>query len=385
MLRAVRLAASAHHARALRGHPWAYRAEVEVVGPPPADGDAVELTDSRGYSLGAGIWNSRSQIVWRRFASRPEPLDAEGLARRLAASVARRPAAAFSRLVYAEADGLPGLIVDRFGPLLSVQANTLGMDRRLPGILDWLRRNLAPDEIALRLDAPARELEGLPLRVATASGKPLAPRRLAHAGLTWEVDLLGGQKTGLYLDQFPQHARIASLAKGRRLLDAFCNQGGFALAAAKAGAAEVLGVDQSEDAVAAARANAEANGVPGALFEVGNVFDWLRERADERFDLIVLDPPPFARSKEAVEGALRGYKDLALRALRMLNPGGILATYSCSQRVTEPLFQEVTEAAAADARRAVRVVERVGQPADHPELLNFPEGRYLKGLVLEAV
>jgi 23S rRNA (cytosine1962-C5)-methyltransferase len=385
MLRAVRLAASARHARALRGHPWAYRAEVEVVGPSVPDGDAVELTDTRGYSLGAGIWNARSQIVWRRFASRPEPLDAEGLARRLAASVARRPAAAFGRLVYAEADALPGLIIDRFGPLLSVQANTLGMDRRLPAILDWLRKNLSPEEIVLRLDAPARELEGLPLRVATASGKPLKPRRLEHAGLSWEVDLLGGQKTGLYLDQFPQHARIASLAKGRRMLDAFCNQGGFALAAAKAGASEVVGVDQSEDAVAAGRANAEANGLPGVLFEIGNVFDWLRDRADERFDLIVLDPPPFARSKEAVEGALRGYKDLTLRALKMLNPGGILATYSCSQRVTESLFQEVTEAAAADARRAVRVIERVGQPADHPEMLNFPEGRYLKGLVLEAV
>ena len=385
MLRAVRLAPSAVRARALRGHPWAYRAEVDVVGPSPADGDAVELTDARGYTLGAGIWNGRSQIVWRRYSSRAEPLDDALLGRRLEAALARRADAPFRRLVYAEADHLPGLIVDQFGPLLSVQANTLGMDRRLPAILDWLRRRLSPDEIVLRLDTPVRELEGLPLRSATASGKPLAPRRLAHAGLTWNVDLLGGQKTGLYLDQFPQHARVAALAKGRRMLDAFCNQGGFALAAAKAGASEVIGVDQSPEAVAAARANAEANGLPRALFEEGNVFDWLRDRADERFDLVVLDPPPFARSKEAVEGALRGYKDLALRALRLLNPGGILATYSCSQRVTETLFQEVTEAAAADARRALRVIERVGQPADHPELLGFPEGRYLKGLVLEAV
>lgn len=384
MIRAVRLA-QGRPARALRGHPWAYRAEVELAGPPPADGECVELTDPRGYTLGAGLWNARSQIVWRRYSSVARPLDDVLLGERLAAAVARRGDAAFARLVYAEADHLPGLIVDRFGPLLSVQANTLGMDRRLPAIIDWLRRHLSPDEIVLRNDAPARELEGLGLSVSTASGKPLAPRRLTFSGLSWQVDLLGGQKTGLYLDQFPQHTRVAGLAKGRRMLDAFCNQGGFALAAAKAGAREVLGVDQSEEAVAVARANALENHLPAAAFEVGNVFDWLRARADERFDLIVLDPPPFARSKTAVEGALRGYKDLALRALKMLGPGGILATYSCSQRVTEDLFTDATASAAADARRAVRVIERVGQPPDHPELLNFPEGRYLKGLILEVV
>ena len=384
MLRAVRLA-SGHPARALHGHPWAYRAEVDVIGPPPADGDDVELTDARGYTLGAGIWNSRSQIVWRRYSSLARPLDLALLSELLAAAVARRPALDFCRLVYAEADHLPGLIVDRFGPLISIQANTLGMDRRLPAIIDWLNRNLKPDEIVLRNDSGPRGLEGLRLSISTASGKSLAPRRLEFKGLSWQVDLVDGQKTGLYLDQFPQHERVAALASGRRMLDAFCNQGGFALAAAKAGAREVIGVDQSEEVVAAARANAVENRLPTASFEVANVFDWLRHRADERFDLIVLDPPPFARSKTAVEGALRGYKDLALRALKMLGPGGILATYSCSQRVTEDLFTQATSSAAADARRAVRVIERVGQPPDHPELLNFPEGRYLKGLILEVV
>jgi 23S rRNA (cytosine1962-C5)-methyltransferase len=384
MLRAVRLA-SGHPARALHGHPWAYRAEVDVIGPPPADGDDVELTDARGYTLGAGIWNSRSQIVWRRYSSLARPLDLALLSELLAAAVARRPALDFCRLVYAEADHLPGLIVDRFGPLISIQANTLGMDRRLPAIIDWLNRNLKPDEIVLRNDSGPRGLEGLRLSISTASGKSLAPRRLEFKGLSWQVDLVDGQKTGLYLDQFPQHERVAALASGRRMLDAFCNQGGFALAAAKAGAREVIGVDQSEEAVAAARANAVENRLPTASFEVANVFDWLRHRADERFDLIVLDPPPFARSKTAVEGALRGYKDLALRALKMLGPGGILATYSCSQRVTEDLFTQATSSAASDARRAVRVIERVGQPSDHPELLNFPEGRYLKGLILEVV
>lgn len=381
-MRAVRLHAG-RPARALRGHPWAYAAEVEVLGQPPEDGEGVELVDPRGRSLGSGIWNAQSQIVWRRYSMAPRRLDDAALGELLAAAVARRAGQDFCRLAHAEGDNLPGLIVDRFGPLLSIQANTLGMDLRLPAIIDHLRRLLSPEEIVLRNDAPVRRLEGLELSVATASGKPLAPRRMEIGGLSWNVDLLGGQKTGLYLDQFAQHARVAAFAKGKRVLDAFCNQGGFGLACAKAGANSVLGLDLSEEAVAAANANATANGLR-ATFEVANVFDWLRA-SEARFDLIILDPPPFARSKDALEGALRGYKDITLRALRLLAPGGMLATYSCSQRVTEALFQEVTEDAASDARRVLRVIERTAQPADHPELLNFPEGRYIKGLILQAV
>ena len=381
-MRAVRLH-SGRPARALQGHPWAYAAEVEVLGQAPEDGEGVELVDPRGRSLGSGIWNSKSQIVWRRYSMAPRRLDNVLLGDLLSAAIAHRQGASFTRLVHAEGDGLPGLIIDRFGPLLSVQANTLGMDIRLPAIIDHLRRLLSPDEIVLRNDAPVRRLEGLELSVTTASGKPLAARRLDIGGLSWNVDLLGGQKTGLYLDQFAQHAKVAALAKGRRVLDAFCNQGGFGLACAKAGANSVLGLDLSEEAIAAAKANAAANKLR-ADFEVANVFDWLRA-SEARFDLIVLDPPPFARSKDALEGALRGYKDITLRALRLLAPGGILATYSCSQRVTESLFQEVTESAAADARRNLRIIERAAQPPDHPELLNFPEGRYLKGLILEAI
>jgi 23S rRNA (cytosine1962-C5)-methyltransferase len=214
------------------------------------------------------------------------------------------------------------------------------------------------------------------------SGKPLAPSWMEVGGVQVLVDLTGGQKTGMYLDQLDQHARVAQLAKGRRVLDAFCNQGGFGLACAKAGATSVLGLDQSEDAITAARSAAERNGLK-AGFEVANVFDWFTEHREATFDLIVLDPPPFARSKDSIDGALRGYKELNLRALRMLGPGGILATYSCSHRVSEEMYLEVIEAAAADARREAVVLERTSQPADHPVLLNFPESRYLKGFLIE--
>ena len=201
-------------------------------------------------------------------------------------------------------------------------------------------------------------------------------------GVQASVDLMGGQKTGMYLDQLDQHARVAQLAKGRRVLDAFCNQGGFGLACAKAGATSVLGLDSSEDAIVAARAAATRNGL-NAQFEVANVFDWFTEHREATYDLIILDPPPFARSKDSVPGAVRGYKELNLRALRLLSPGGILATYSCSHRVTEEMYLEVIEAAAADARREAVILERTSQPADHPVLLNFPESRYLKGFIIE--
>jgi 23S rRNA (cytosine1962-C5)-methyltransferase len=197
------------------------------------------------------------------------------------------------------------------------------------------------------------------------------------------VDLMGGQKTGMYLDQIEQHARIAQLAKGRRVLDAFCNQGGFGLACAKAGALSVLGLDSSEDAIKAAQLAAERNSL-NATFEVANVFDWFGANREVTFDLIILDPPPFARSKESVDGAMRGYKELNLRALRLLSPNGILATYSCSHRISDEMYFDVIESAARDARRQAILLDRVSQPSDHPILLNFPESRYLKGFILEV-
>jgi 23S rRNA (cytosine1962-C5)-methyltransferase len=381
MLRAIRIRPG-RPARVLRGHPWAFLGEVDFAGEPPQDGDCVELTDLKGRCLGAGLWNGKSQIAWRRYSRRPLSLDGPLLEELITFAVNRRAGKPVGRLIWSEADGLPGLVVDRYHDLLSVQALTLGMDQRLLVITDVLQRLLRPREIVLRNDAPSRKLEGMETSIRTVSGKPLAPAWMEVGGVQVLVDLTGGQKTGMYLDQLDQHARVAQLAKGRRVLDAFCNQGGFGLACAKAGATSVLGLDQSEDAISAARSAAERNGLK-AGFEVANVFDWFTEHREATFDLIVLDPPPFARSKDSIDGALRGYKELNLRALRMLGPGGILATYSCSHRVSEEMYLEVIEAAAADARREAVVLERTSQPADHPVLLNFPESRYLKGFLIE--
>ena len=381
MLRAIRIRPG-RPARVLRGHPWAFLGEVDFAGEPPQDGDCVELTDLKGRCLGAGLWNGKSQIAWRRYSRRPLSLDGPLLEELITFAVNRRAGKPVGRLIWSEADGLPGLVVDRYHDLLSVQALTLGMDQRLLVITDVLQRLLRPREIVLRNDAASRKLEGMETSIRTVSGKPLAPSWMEVGGVQVLVDLTGGQKTGMYLDQLDQHARVAQLAKGRRVLDAFCNQGGFGLACAKAGATSVLGLDQSEDAITAARSAAERNGLK-AGFEVANVFDWFTEHREATFDLIVLDPPPFARSKDSIDGALRGYKELNLRALRMLGPGGILATYSCSHRVSEEMYLEVIEAAAADARREAVVLERTSQPADHPVLLNFPESRYLKGFLIE--
>ena len=381
MLRAIRIRPG-RPVRALRGHPWAFLGEVEFVGEPPVDGDCVELTDLKGRCLGAGLWNGKSQIAWRRYSRRPITLDGPLLEELITASVNRRAGKPVCRLIWSEADSLPGLVVDRYNDLITIQALTCGMDRRLATIIDVLQRLLKSREIVLRNDASTRKLEGLRQEIRTVSGKPLEPSWMEVGGVQVLIDLMGGQKTGTYLDQLDQHQHVAKLAKGRRVLDAFCNQGGFGLACAKAGATSVLGLDQSEDAIAAARSAAERNGL-SASFEVANVFDWFTEHREASFDLIVLDPPPFARSKDAVDGALRGYKELNLRALRLLAPGGILATYSCSHRVSEEMYLEVIEDAASDARREAVVLERTSQPADHPVLLNFPESRYLKGFIIE--
>jgi 23S rRNA (cytosine1962-C5)-methyltransferase len=403
--------------RAAAGHPWAFAGDVALANAQRvADGESVELRDAGGRSLGAGVWSNRSQIVWRRHSRAPRPFDAAFVAEALAAAVARRGFAAtgghatggagdataataatgasaggdFQRLVWSEADNLSGLVVDKFGDVLVMQALTVGADNALPVAAEWLRERFAPREIIFRNDAPVRARDGLPLETRTLTGGAFAPAWFRIEGVEYLLDLQGGQKTGFYLDQRPQHPHVARFAKGRRVLDAFCNQGGFALHAAKAGAADVLGLDISAACVAAAAGNAVRNALP-ARFEQANVFDWFTRARAERgstagaqFDLIILDPPPFARSREAFDGALRGYKEINLRAMQMLAPGGILATYSCSQRVEPPVFAEVLAEAAADARREVRLIEETGQPPDHPVLLGFPESRYLKGAILRV-
>jgi 23S rRNA (cytosine1962-C5)-methyltransferase len=376
-------------ARALHGHPWIFGNELEALVSEEYDGTAVECRDARGRFLGSGIYNSRSQIAWRRFSRDHAAFDAVFIRGALQRAIARRsePNVAPSttrRLVWSESDDLPGLVVDQFGDVLVVQTQTLALERQLEAVLAALSELLAPAEIILRNDAPIRRLEGLPSEVRTLSGRPFEPRWVNIGGLEYWLDLQGGQKTGFYLDQTREHSKVARYAAGRRVLDCFCNQGSFGLHAAKAGAKRVLGLDSSDEAVALARRNAEHNGV-AAEFTVVNVFDHLAAREEtEDWDLIVLDPPPFARSKSALENALRGYKEINLRAMKRLTPGGVLATYSCSHHVTAEVFREVVAEAAHDAKRKVQVLEFCHQPPDHPVLLTMPESEYLRGYILRV-
>ncbi len=393
--------------RVLSGHPWVFANEVEALLPAEHDGEVVECRDRADRFLGTGIYNSRSQIVWRRFSREHTALDAKflrgaitrAIARREAGDMGRNPSmgapqagagqtSRCGRLVWSESDDLPGLVVDQFGDALVVQIQTAALEKRAALVGDVLAEVVQPAEIIFRNDAPIRRLEGLPMEVHTRSGAAWEPRWVDIDGFDYWLDLQGGQKTGFYLDQRPQHAAVAKYCAGKRVLDAFCNQGAFALHAARAGAREVLGLDSAEDAIASAKKNAERNEVAAtAKFEVANVFDWFNDpvrAGDGLWDVIVLDPPPFAKSKSALEGALRGYKEINLRALQRLAPGGVLATYTCSHHMQDAETRGMLAAAATDAKRKVRVLEWSHQPPDHPVLVTMMESEYLRGYIVRA-
>ena len=373
-------------ARALQGHPWVFVNEVEGLLPPEHDGEVVECRDRTGRLIGTGIYNSKSQIVWRRLSRDRVKLDADYVRDALSRAITRRAPENARRIVWSESDDLPGVVVDQFGDTLVVQVQTLAMEKRSALLGDILAELLQPAEIIFRNDGPIRRLEGLPLEVHSRSGRAWEPRWVRIEGFDYWLDLQGGQKTGFYLDQRFQHAVVAKYCGGARVLDAFCNQGSFALHAARAGAAEVLGLDSAEDAVAAARRNAQHNGV-AAEFSVANVFDWFNDPArgvEALWDVIILDPPPFAKSKSALEGALRGYKEINLRAVKRLVPGGVLATYTCSHHMQDAELRQVLAEVASDARRKLRVLEWAHQPPDHPVLPTMPESEYLRGYIVRA-
>jgi 23S rRNA (cytosine1962-C5)-methyltransferase len=370
-------------ARALQGHPWVFANELREPLPEALAGEACDLRDARGHFLGSGIANPRSVIAWRRFSREPRDFDAEFLREALAAAIARRADEPLRRLVWSESDGLPGLVVDQYEDLLAVQIATLAFDRRAGMVGELLQELVSPQEIVWRNDAPARRREGLSVGVTTRSGKPADPRWLRVGEIELWLDAMAGHKTGLYLDQRHEYARVAALAAGRRVLDCFCYGGGFALHCARAGAASVLALDSSESALATARRAAERNGLAEAVeLRALNVFDYLSAERDARFDLIVLDPPPFARSQRTLDRALRGYKEIHLRALRLLEPGGILVTYTCSHHLGRDAFLALIGSAAFDAHRSVRVLEHCHQPPDHAVLPGMPESEYLRGFVI---
>jgi 23S rRNA (cytosine1962-C5)-methyltransferase len=372
------------NSRVLSGHPWVFANEVEAPLPQECDGEVVECRDRMGRFLGTGICNGRSQIVWRRLSRDRVALDEAYLGDALKRAVSRRAPGEFRRLVWSESDDLPGVVADQYGDTVVVQIQTLAMEKRAALIGDLIADILSPAEVIFRNDAPIRRLEGLALETHTRSGRPWEPRWAMIDGFEVWLDLVGGQKTGFYLDQRLQHPAVARYCQGKRVLDAFCNQGSFAIHASRAGAVEVLGLDSAVEAVEAARRNAVRNRI-NATFEAANVFDWLNDPANKpgpRWDVVIMDPPPFAKSKSALEGALRGYKEINLRAMQRLAPGGILASYSCSHHMQDAELRSVLSAAASDAKRRVRILEFCHQPADHPVLLSMPESEYLRGYIL---
>ncbi len=400
-------------ARLFHGHEWIYAADVLKLFGEPKPGQVITLKDGKDRPLGAAIYNPKSQIVARRFSRRKQDLDVDFFRRRLERAWEYRKNLGetqglnlnLCRVIWSEADGLPGVVIDRYGDHFVLQTLTLGMDLRKEALVEALVAVFQPKSVIERNDAPIRAAEGMEVVTGVLHGENPGAFRLDTGRGSFLVDLLGGQKTGLYLDQLDNYAAVAAFARGRRVLDAFCNQGGFALACALAGAVSVTGIDASESAVAAAKDNAAASGVADRVkFEEANVFGYLKEaerklhagtapddgEAPEApsagaYDLIVLDPPSFARNKGSVHDALRGYKEIHLRALKLLRPGGLLSTFSCSHHITRGEFMHTIIDASVDAKKTLRLVKTHAQRPDHPVLPAIPETEYLKGYTFEVL
>lgn len=375
------------------GHPWVYEGEIATVKGHPADGDVVNCYSFNGMFLGRGYFNSRSKIRLRILTRNvAEEVNDDLLRRRLAWALERRqrlyPDATSLRLVHAEGDMLPGLTVDRYEDVLVMQCASLGMDRRHESLAEFLRELTGIERIYLRNDISVRRNDGLELGHGFFSAPFPTLLHIRQSGLTFEVDLAGGHKTGFYLDQADNHMALHHFVPaGGAVLDAFCYMGAFALHAAAAGAGTVLGLDTSDATVAIAQRNAVHNNLgEHCHFEIGNVFDALRQFATRgrQFDVVVLDPPSFTHNRETVPKALSGYKEINLRALKLLRPGGILLTFTCSYYVNRASFESMLQEAAGDARRQLIVRQRLSQAAHHPEVMTIPETGYLKGIVVEA-
>ena len=377
----------APRARIFHGHEWVYATEIKKSFGDPQPGDVVTLKDFRDRPLGSAIYNPLSQIVARRFSRRRQDLDLDFFTRRIRQSLEFRQRSGIDdrlcRVVWSESDGIPGLIVDRYGDHLSVQTLTLAMDLRKEIIRDALVELFSPKSIVLRNDSPFRKAEGMEPGIEMLYGENPGSFIVRANELDFEIDLFDGQKTGLYLDQLQSHAEVAKLAKGKRVLDCFTNQGGFALACAKAGAAHVTAVDVSASACEAARHNARLNNVEIEVLE-HNVFDFLKHAKPE-YDLIILDPPSFTRNKKTLMDAMRGYKEIHLRSLKLLDKGGILSTFCCSHHASRELFLENLADASVDAKKSLRLIGEHSQRADHPVLITIPETGYLKGVTVEVI
>ena len=376
-------------ARILHGHDWVFSSEVLKVFGKPADGDVISLKDGKDHLIGSAIYNSKSQIVARRFSRRRQDLDQDFFRRRIAQASEYRDRrgidAKLRRVVWSESDGLPGVIIDRYGDTFVLQTLTLAMDMRKDLITDAMADLFGDIAIIERNDVPVRKAEGMESRSGVLRGTP-SPMAIEIAGIELEVDFLRGHKTGLYLDQKQNYGIVADYARGRRVLDCFTNQGAFALTCARAGATETTGIEENSENIAAAKRNAAHNDLQVEWLQQ-DVFQFLRaaEKAGGQYDLIILDPPSFTKTRSGVRDALRGYRELQMRAFKLLSKDGLLATFSCSHHVNDLVFLQTITEALVDARRSARLLRRFQQAPDHPVLPTIPETEYFRGVLLEMM
>lgn len=376
----------------LQGHPWVYGNEIERVEGEPIDGELVTVVDFRGRYMGVGFYNSRSLITVRLLTHRNEEITDSLIAARVKAAcdyrrfVMRRPGTDSCRLIYGEADRLPGVIADRFGDVIVLQVLALGMEKYTQVIAGALIEREKPACLLLQNDDAIRRKEGMECFTKVIHGELPEETVIHENGIKLSVDVRGGQKTGYFLDQKDNHLFVRQFCKDARVLDCFSYIGGFALNAAAAGAKAVTAVDISENAVELIRRNAELNGMKIDTV-CANCFDFLRRqvREKQRYDVIVLDPPAFTKAHANMANACRGYKEIALSAMRMLEAGGVLATHSCSYHMPEDVFVNTVLSAAQDLHRQVRVITLRRQDIDHPVLAGYPESHYLKSLWLQML
>ena len=373
-----------------RRHPWVFSGAVAKVQGNPGPGETIGLWSATGEFLAVAAYSPASQIVARVWDWKERAIDRAFFDEHIKRAVEQRRTLLQDtdtdavRLVHGESDGLPGVVADRYGDTVVLQLSSTGADRWRAEIADALLEASGAGRIWERSDADVRRLEGLaPVTAALRGARQPTRITVTENGLKFGVDLEHGHKTGFYLDQRDNRRRVRELARGREVLDGFCYSGGFALNAAAGGAKSVTAVDSSAEALALARGNAEMNGLAQAEWLEGDVFQMLRRFRDQArsFDLIVLDPPKFAPTAAHAEKAARAYKDINLLAFKLLRPGGLLATFSCSGGVSADLFQKIVAGSALDAGVQAQIIERLGPGADHPVALNFPEGDYLKGLI----
>ncbi len=368
--------------RILRGHPWVFSNEIEERPADAQPGAIVDVLDHNGKFIGRGYYNPHSLIAARILTRKKEPIDQSFFLNRIAdaASLRQRMGLARSfRAVYSEGDYIPGLIVDKYEDVLVVQSLTAGIERLLNTVIDALDKVYQPTTVILKNDSPARSLEGLRLETRIVKGAVSGPVRIEESGLYYHIDLLGGQKTGFFFDQRENRQALRGLVDGKKTLDCFCYVGAWALNAKRFGASEVIGIDSSERAIALARENAALNSL-SVEFETADVFDELKslEKEKKSFGCIILDPPAFVKSRSKIREAIKGYKEINLRAMRLLEDSGLLVTCSCSYHIDEDLFKEMLIDAAYSAGRHARIIEMRSQAKDHPVALACRESRYLK-------